>query len=491
MSRYVLGIDQSTQGTKALIFDEKGNILAREDLSHRQIVNEKGWVEHDLNEIYANVINVVKNVVETAGISKDDIVSVGISNQRETSGAWRTDGTPVYNAIVWQCDRAKEICKKLSEDGWDNKVCEKTGIRLSPYFPAGKIAWILENVPGARELADRGELRYGTIDTYLVYRLTGGKEFRTDYSNASRTQLFNIHTLRWDDEICAIFRVPKKNLATVTDSDALFGETDFDGYLGHKIPIHSVMGDSHAALFAQGCFDTGMVKATYGTGSSVMMNVGTEPVMSSHGVVSSLAWSMSGEVNYVLEGNINYTGAVISWLKNDVELIASAGETEELARCANAEDRTYLVPAFTGLGAPYWNSEARGVLVGISRTTGRKEMVRASLDCIAYQITDIIRAMSEDSGMDIKELRVDGGPTKNAYLMQFQADIARIPVVVPPAEELSGMGAAYAAGIGCGVYRKDELFGKEPKARYSPVMDGERADEKYSGWKHAVEKCFE
>lgn len=490
MSKYIIGIDQSTQGTKALVFDENGRMLTRADLPHKQIVNEIGWVEHDLNEIYANVLQVVKNAIEKAGICKDDVAAIGISNQRETSGAWNPDGSPICNAIVWQCARAKEICDSLIEKGYGDMVKERTGIQLSPYFPAGKIAWILQNVAGAKEKAEKGELRFGTIDTYLIYRLTGGKEYRTDYSNASRTQLFNLETLSWDPEICGIFGIPANGLAQVTDSNGLFGYTDFEGYFSHPVPIHGALGDSHGALFGQGCFEKGMVKATYGTGSSVMMNIGTKPVASKHGVVTSLAWGMDGQVNYVLEGNINYTGAVITWLKDDVKLITSAGETQALAEDANPEDHTYLVPAFTGLGAPYWDSDAQGVLYGISRTTGRNEIVRAALDCIAYQITDIVRAMGEDAGVEIAELRVDGGPTKNSYLMQFQSDIARIPVAVPPAEELSGMGAAYAAGIGCGLYNKETLFGDIQKTTYAPVMPRMISQAKYEGWKTAVSKAL-
>lgn len=325
------------------------------------------------------------------------------------------------------------------------------------------------------------------MDSFLVYRLTGGRFFLTDYSNASRTQLFNIRTLAWEEEICRAFQIPAENLPRVSDSNGYYGETDFEGFLDKPVPIHGVLGDSHGALFGQGCLEEGMVKATYGTGSSVMMNVGKTPVFGSHGLVSSLAWGMDGQVNYVLEGNINYTGAVISWLQKDLQLVASAAETEQLAREAAPEDRTYFVPAFTGLGAPYWDSSATGILCGITRTTGKAEMVRAGLDCIAYQITDILKAMEEDAGIPIRELRVDGGPTKNTYLMQFQSDMAGIPVQVPEAEELSGIGAAYAAGIGLGIYKKEELFAKMRRTSFEPQMEKSLVDKKYSGWKIAVE----
>lgn len=489
MGKYIIGIDQSTQGTKSLLFDENGELLARADLPHRQIVNEKGWVEHDPEEFYRNVIQTVRNVVEKAGISKEEIVGAGISNQRETALSWDREGKPVYNAIVWQCARGEAICQRLKVH--EAMIKERTGLQLSPYFSAAKLAWILENVEEARELAAKGMLRCGTVDSFLVYRLTGGKVYRTDYSNASRTQLFNISTLSWDEEICALFGISPKLLPEVADSDGYYGETDFEGFLERPIPIHGVLGDSHGALFGQGCLEKGMVKATYGTGSSVMMNVGEQPVFSQHGVVSSLAWGMNGKVHYVLEGNINYTGAVITWLEKDLKLIASAGETEELAKRAAPEDHTYLVPAFTGLGAPYWDSGAEGILYGITRTTGKAEVVRAALDCIAYQITDIIRVMEADSGIPIRALRADGGPTRNEYLMQFQSDIGRIPIQVPKAEELSGIGAAYAAGLGLGLYSKEELFAKMERKAYKPRMDKKEADRKYQGWKAAVETVLE
>lgn len=489
MGKYIIGIDQSTQGTKSLLFDENGELLARADLPHRQIVNEKGWVEHDPEEFYRNVIQTVRNVVEKAGISKEEIVGAGISNQRETALSWDREGRPVYNAIVWQCARGEAICQRLKAH--EAMIKERTGLQLSPYFSAAKLAWIQENVEEARELAAKGLLRCGTVDSFLVYRLTGGKVYRTDYSNASRTQLFNISTLSWDEEICALFGISPKLLPEVTDSDGYYGETDFEGFLERPIPIHGVLGDSHGALFGQGCLEKGMVKATYGTGSSVMMNVGEQPVFSQHGVVSSLAWGMNGKVHYVLEGNINYTGAVITWLEKDLKLIASAGETEELAKKAAPEDHTYLVPAFTGLGAPYWDSGAEGILCGITRTTGKAEVVRAALDCIAYQITDIIRVMETDSGIPIRALRADGGPTRNEYLMQFQSDIGRIPIQVPKAEELSGIGAAYAAGLGLGLYSKEELFAKMERKAYEPRMDKKEADRKYQGWKAAVETVLE
>ncbi|MBP3218564.1 MAG: glycerol kinase GlpK [Lachnospiraceae bacterium] len=487
MAQYILGIDQSTQGTKALLFNEAGTLCARADLPHRQIVNELGWVEHDPEEIYRNVIQVVQNVVEKAGIDKGEIAGVGISNQRETSIVFDEKGIPAYNAIVWQDSRASQLCDELEKKGAADLVLQRTGIRLSPYFPAAKLSWILKESSRAQELRQQGGLHLGTVDTYLVYRLTGGADYRTDYSNASRTQLFDIEKLAWDEEICALFDIPALCLPEVTDSDGLFGETDFEGYLDRPIPIHGVMGDSHGALYGQGCIRKGMLKATYGTGSSVMMNAGTKPLRSAHGLVTSLAFRVDGQTVYCLEGNINYTGAVITWLKDDVELIGSAKETEALARAASPMDHSYLVPAFSGLGAPYWNSEAQGILCGMTRTTGKAEIVRAALDCIAYQITDILKAMNEDTNGAVAELRTDGGPTGNAYLMQFQSDISGMPVWVAATQELSGMGVAYAAGKSLGLYDMDRIFAEYQGSCYRPQMAPEEAAERYAGWKAAVE----
>lgn len=488
MSKYILSIDQSTQGTKALLFDDRGALLCRADRPHRQIIDEKGWVEHDPEEIMRNTVQVAKDVVEKAGIDKADIVALGLSNQRETSVAWdRATGKPVYNAIVWQCARGAAICEALEQQGYGELVRRTTGLQLSPYFPAAKLAWIMQNVDGVAERARKGEICVGTVDSWLVYNLTGGKRHQTDYSNASRTQLFNITALEWDAELLELFGIDPACMAEVTDSDGDFGETDFGGWLDAPIPIRGVLGDSHGALFGQGCLKPGMTKTTYGTGSSVMMNIGEKPVFSDSGVVTSLAWKIGGKVNYVLEGNINYTGAVITWLKDDLKLIDGPGETESLAREANPGDHCYLVPAFSGLGAPYWDSRAEAAIVGMTRSTGRNEIVRAALDCIAYQIAAIVRAMGESAGMPIGELRVDGGPTRNGYLMQFQSDLLGIPVRIPDSEELSGIGAAYAAGLACGLYSAD-VFVVLKRTSYAPAMDEATRDSKYQGWQDAVRR---
>ena len=488
--KYIISIDQSTQGTKALLFDESGSLIKRTDKAHKQIINEKGWVSHDSAEIYKNTVEVVKRLVEESGIDKDKVVGIGISNQRETSLAWdRVTGEPLGHAIVWQCARAVDICERVEKMGKAENIRKRTGINLSPYFPASKIAWILENVEGAKEKAEKKEICHGTVDSWLVYKLTGGRSYKTDYSNASRTQLFNIFELRWDEDICKLFGIDPANLAEVVDSDSNFGETDFEGLFRKPIPIHGVLGDSHGSVFGQGCLKSGMIKSTYGTGSSIMMNIGEKPVLSTHGVVTSLAWSMGGKVNYVLEGNLNYTGATITWLKDDLKLIDSPAETEKLAEEAVSDDSLYLIPAFSGLGAPYWDSHASAAIVGMTRTTGKAEVVRAGVECIAYQITDIVKAMSEDAGVTVSELRVDGGPTRNAYLMQFQSDIAEANVQVPDSEELSGIGPAYAAGLALGVW-DERISEKLKRVKYEPKMDRELRDSKYQGWLSAVHRVL-
>lgn len=480
--RYILGIDQSTRGTKAVLADENGRITGRADREHRQIINEKGWISHDLNEIYENVILAVKDVVAKTGISKEEICALGISNQRETTAIWSRTGKPLNHAVVWQCARAKEITEKLEPYG--DKIKKTTGLRLSPYFPAAKMAWLLENTKSCGS----GEVLLGTMDSWLIYRLTGGSAFKTDYSNASRTQLMNIHTRIWDAEICEIFGIPMDCLPEINDSDSLFGLTDLEGYLDKKIPIHSAIGDSHAALFAQGCREPGMIKATYGTGSSIMMNTGSTCAESSHGLVTSLAWSIQGKADYVLEGNINYTGAAITWLRDGLGLIETPEETEALAQAANPDDRTVLVPAFSGLSAPYWKDKARAALWGMSRTTGKKEIVRAALDSIVLQIQAVLEAMEKDSGMKIRELRVDGGPTRNKYLMQRQSDLSDVTVAAARTEELSALGAVYLAGTGAGIYDIRPLFAREERICYYPEMEEQKRREKLSDWRLAVDK---
>ncbi|MCQ2501294.1 MAG: glycerol kinase GlpK [Lachnospiraceae bacterium] len=490
MGKYIIGVDQSTQGTKAVLFDENGILLAREDLPHRQIINEEGWVSHDLDEIYRNTVAVIRTLINDNRIEKREVAALGISNQRESTGVWYKDGTPCAHSIVWQCSRAKDIAAELLDKGWNDYVKESTGMPLSPFFPAVKAAWFLRNCEGLSEKAENGEICFGTMDTFLLYRLTGGTVFKTDYSNASRTQLFDIRNFIWDEKICGALNIPVKCLPEVCDSDALFGMTDLEGFLENPIPVHAMLGDSHAALFGQGCLEPGMVKSTFGTGSSIMMNTGGEKLTSQVGLVTSLAWKIGGKAEYVLEGNINYTGATISWLKDDVQLIESASETETLAREANPEDTTIMVPAFTGLGAPYWNNEAQAIICGMTRLTGKKELIKAAVESIAYQISDIIFAMESDYGRKISDLRVDGGPTRNGYLMQFLSDILDRKVLVPELEEFSAIGAAYAAGISVGIYDQKTLFEKHKRMIYKPNMSDDKQQKKLGLWKEAVKLCY-
>lgn len=478
---YILGIDQSTQGTKALIFDGSGELLGRADKKHRQIVNKKGWISHDLTEIYENTLLAIRNVVNKTGIPKERIEVIGISNQRETTALWDRYGNPLADAVVWQCSRASAIASRYKPHA--DKIYEITGLPLSPFFSAPKMRWLLENI------APKGDFCLGTIDNWLLYKMTHGEAFKTDVSNASRTELFNLEKLSWDQGMCDLFEIPTGALAEICDNDALFGETDLEGYLPKKIPIHAMLGDSHAALFGEECLEKGMTKATYGTGSSIMMNTGLTPVRSKHGLASSMAWSRGGKANYVLEGNINYTGAAISWLIDNVKLIDSVGELADLVAKANSEDTTVLIPAFSGLGAPYWKSEAKAVLYGMSRTTGKAEIVKAAVESMGFQVADVLKAMEEDIGETIKVLRVDGGATKNKYLMQFESDITGLKINVATREELSAIGAAYMAGLGSGLY-DDDVFKKMSYSTYSPNMSEAKQKTCWCKWHEALIACY-
>ena len=480
MKKYILGIDQSTQGTKAALFDQSGQMKYKAECPHEQKINEKGWVSHDPEEIYRNVLRVVKEVMEEAEIDGKAIAAMGISNQRETTILWDENGKPLQDAVVWQCSRAQEITDAMSE--YEERIREKTGLPLSPYFPAAKMIWLLHN---SGMLSTHG-LHLGTMDSFLLYRLTGGKVFATDYSNASRTQLFNIHTLTWDEELCTWFGIPEEMLPEVCNSNACFGYTDMEGIFSEPIPIHAVMGDSHAALFGHGCLERGMVKVTYGTGSSIMMNTGSQIKQSSHGLAASLAWGIDGKITYVLEGNINYTGAVVTWLKDEVGLITSPSETQKLAEQADREDKTVLVPAFSGLSAPYWKSDAKALLYGMSRITGRAEIVRAALESIAYQIADVLSAMEEDGGSPVREISTDGGASANRYLMQFQSDLTGIVVHASARKEISVTGAAYLAGLSTGFYQIDTLFREKRNTDFYPEMDLQQREEKRKLWNQAL-----
>jgi glycerol kinase len=479
--KFILAIDQSTSGTKALLLDSRAAIIARADKSHEQKISPEGFVSHDPIEIYHAILDVVHEVVRKASektqFDTSKIIGVGISNQRETALVWDKDsGLPIDDAVVWQCSRGSSICEKIVSHA--DEIKSATGLKLSPYFSAAKIAWLLNQ----HKNDAKKNLAAGTMDSWLIFKLTGN--VKTDYSNASRTQLFNIRDLCWDKNVCALFNIDVNILPEVCDSNADFGSTDFEGFLPKPIPIRGVLGDSHGALFGQGCLEIGMSKATYGTGSSVMVNIGEKPIWSEN-VVTSLAWGINGKVNYVLEGNINYTGAVIKWLVDDVGLIASSKEAGILAAKANPQDRTYLVPAFSGLGAPYWENDAKANLSGMTRTTGKAEIVRAAEESIAYQIADVVRTIADESNIKIKELRVDGGPTRDKYLMQFQSDILNIPLSVPSYEELSALGAGTMAGIALNFY-DISILGETERTKFEASMNETERQERIDGWKKAV-----
>ena len=484
--RTLIGLDQSTQGTKAVLTDETGRILHKCSLPHRQIVTPQGWVSHDGEEILQNVKAVLRQVVVEAGVSPGEVAALGISNQRETTIAWdRETGAPADHAVVWQCARGEEITREITDEGFLAQVRERTGIPLSPYFPAAKAAWLLRHSERARALARKGALCLGTMDSFLVHRLTEGAVFATDWSNASRTQLLDLHDLAWSRPICERLGIPVESLPGVRDSNGDFGATTLEGFFPRPVPIRGVLGDSHAALFGQGCIRPGQVKATYGTGSSIMMNIGKTFKASRSGLVTSLAWGMDGKVTYVLEGNINYAAAVVTWLQ-EIGLIRDPEETEALARAANPEDETVLVPAFTGVGAPYWSDRARAAFLNMSRTTGRAELVRAGLESIAFQVADILACMGEDAGLALEELRVDGAPTANGVLMQLQSDLTGAAVRVPGDRELSALGAALMAGLAVGAADEERWRGQEARQVYTPQMAPEKRRQKLENWRACV-----
>ncbi|WP_041738727.1 FGGY family carbohydrate kinase [Coriobacterium glomerans] len=488
MARYIIGIDQSTQGTKALLLDERGTLIRRVDRPHRQIVSDSGWISHDPREIARNVIRSSRDVVLAEGIPLGEVAGIGISNQRETTVAWdaRT-GEPLCDAVVWQCARASEICARIkAKEGASEMVRARSGLPLSPYYPASKMAWILENVSSASEAARSGSLRMGTVDSWIIWVLTHGTAFLCDHSNASRTQLFDIAALGWSQELCSLFGIDESCLPAVTDSDACFGYTDLEGFLPTPIPIHAALGDSHAALFGQGCLKRGMAKATYGTGASVMLNVGARPIASAHGLSTSIGWRMGATETYVIEGNINYAGAVNTWLRDDLGLIDAPSEVEALCRSASRASRVYLVPAFSGLGAPHWCDRAQAAILGMERSTHRAELVCAANESIAYQIADVVDAMREDAGIVLSELRVDGGPTANGYLMQFQSDVLATPLRVAKNDEMSGMGAAWCAGVSLDIYGRDVAVDSAPRARFEPKMRPDERQSRIAGWRRAL-----
>lgn len=484
--KYVLAIDQSTSGTKAIIFDVEGRLIFRENKSHRRIVNEQGWVEHNPCEIIENVYIVCTECIGKSGINADEICSIGITNQRETVVCWNAEtGEPVYNAIVWQCGRAADISNRLSD--WADIIKRKTGLRPSPYFSAPKITWILENAPLAAQLQAQGKLCCGTVDSWLLFNITRDHAFKTDYSNASRTELLNLDTMSWDEELAELFGIKINSLPELCSSDAVFGYTDLGGALPSAVPITAVMGDSHAAMFANGCHEPGMAKATFGTGTSVMMNTGGKRAECvADGVVETVAWVAQNRPIYALEGNINYSGAVVDWLVKNMDLLENSHQAGIIAQTAEDTGGVYLVPAFSGLGAPYWNTDARAIICGMTAATNKSHLIRAAEESIAYQIKDIIEQLNECGPASISMLCVDGGATRDNFLMSFVADILGVVLNISLVEEMSAEGVAYMASISAGHSSPERLFQQTRHKRLLPTMPEKKRVELYGGWKKAV-----
>lgn len=488
--KYILALDQGTTSSRAIIFDKNASIVGISQKEFTQIYPKSGYVEHDANEIWSTMLEVTKDVINKLGISIEEISTIGITNQRETTVIWdKNTGIPIYNAIVWQCRRTSAICEELVKKGLTDYIKENTGLVVDAYFSATKIKWILDNVEGARKKAENGELLFGTMDTWLVWNLTKGKLHITDYSNASRTMIFNIRKLQWDEKLLDELSIPRIMLPEVRQSSEIYGMTD-TSVLGAEIPISGIAGDQQAALFGQVCFQEGMVKNTYGTGCFMLMNTGENPVMSKNGLLTTIAWSIDNKVEYALEGSIFMGGAIIQWLRDELKIINDSADSEYFAKKVKDTSGVYLVPAFAGLGAPYWDMYARGTIVGLTRGTNINHIIRASLEAIAYQTKDVIDAMISDSQIDLTVLKVDGGATKNNFLMQFQADILGVDVDRPETTETTAFGAACLAGLAAGFWKsKGEISQKWSLDRkFKPQISKEERKRLYAGWKKAIEK---
>jgi glycerol kinase len=487
-STYILAMDQGTTSSRAIIFDKKGQIVSIAQKEFTQIFPQSGWVEHDPNEIWSTQIGVAAEAITKAGLTIQQIAAIGITNQRETTVIWdRNTGQPIYNAIVWQDRRTADFCDKLKKDGKGDLIQQKTGLILDAYFSATKAKWILDNVEGAREKATRGELCFGTIDTWLIWKLTNGQIHATDVTNASRTMLCNIHTLQWDGELQDIFDIPGNMLPKIRSSSEVYGHTQ-NVLTATNIPIAGIAGDQQAALFGQMCIHPGMVKNTYGTGCFMLMNTGSKAVISQNKLLTTVAWKIGDDTQYALEGSVFIAGAVVQWLRDEMQIIRSSSEIENLATEVDDTDGVYIVPAFAGLGAPYWNQYARGTITGISRGTTKAHIARAALESIAYQTVDVLKAMEADAGISIKELRVDGGATVNDFLMQFQSDVLNCKVVRPEITETTALGAAYLAGLAVGYWESiDDIKNQwSMEKTFSPDITDDIRDSLYKGWLKAV-----
>ena len=488
MAKFVMALDQGTTSSRCILFDRAGHICSAAQKEFTQIYPKPGWVEHDPLEIWSSQLSVAVEAMGKIGADATDIAAIGITNQRETTICFsRKTGRPIYNAICWQCRRTADEIDRLKEEGFDRLIRERTGLIPDAYFSGTKIKWILDHVQGARQMAEEGELLFGTVDTWLIWNLTKGKVFVTDYTNASRTMLFDIHKKEWDEDILKRLGIPKSMLPEVKPSSCIYGHTE-ESVIGGTIPIAGAAGDQQAALFGQCCFEAGEAKNTYGTGCFLLMNTGETPVKSENGLLTTIAASTEGEIRYALEGSVFVAGAAVQWLRDELRMIKNAPQSEEYAAAVEDTDGVYVVPAFTGLGAPYWNPYARGMIVGLTRGTAKEHFIRATLESLAYQTQDVLAAMEKDSGIHLKNLRVDGGASANDFLMQFPADITNKEVLRPECIETTALGAAYLAGIAVGFWKdKEDIRRNWSLARtFSPYMPGQRREEKLKGWKRAV-----
>lgn len=487
-----MALDAGTTSNRCILFNEKGEMCSVAQKEFTQYFPKPGWVEHDADEIWATQYEVAKQAMENIGATAADIAAIGITNQRETTIVWdKATGEPVYHAIVWQCRRTSEYCDSLKDKGLVDKIREKTGLEIDAYFSGSKIRWILENVPGVRARAEAGELLFGTVETWLIWKLTKGKAHVTDYSNASRTMLFNINTLQWDDEILAELNIPKCMLPEVKPSSCVYGEAD-PSLFGGPIPIGGAAGDQQAALFGQTCYKAGEAKNTYGTGAFLLMNIGDKPIFSKNGLVTTIAWGLDGKVEYALEGSVFVAGASIQWLRDQLKVVDSAPDSEYMATRVKDTNGCYVVPAFTGLGAPYWDQYARGVIVGLTRGCNKNHIIRATVESLAYQVNDLLQAMKADSGIELAALNVDGGACANNFLMQTQADISNVPVNRPSCVETTAMGAAYLAGLAVGYWnsKEDVIANWAIDKVFEPQMDDDTRKELLAGWKKAVQCSY-
>lgn len=493
--KYIIALDQGTTSSRAIVFDSDQKIVGVSQKEFTQIYPKEGWVEHDPMEIWSSQSGVLAEVIAREGISQHDIIGIGITNQRETTIVWdKNTGKPVYNAIVWQCRRTAKICDELKKiDGLEEYVKENTGLLIDAYFSGTKIKWILDNVEGAREKAEKGDLLFGTVDTWLIWKLTNGRVHATDYTNASRTMIYNIKELKWDEKLLNILGIPKSMLPEVKDSSGTFGYANLGGKGGHRIPIAGVAGDQQAALFGQACFKEGDSKNTYGTGCFLLMNTGEKMVRSKNGLVTTIAIGLNGKVEYALEGSIFIGGASVQWLRDELKLVGESRDTEYFARKVKDNGGVYVVPAFVGLGAPYWDMYARGAIVGLTRGANKNHIIRATLESIAYQTRDVLEAMQEDSGLKLNHLKVDGGAAANDFLMEFQADILGTSVRRPETLETTGLGVAYLTGLAVGFWESKEEISSQWKLEkeFLPTMCEEEKEKKYRGWKKAVKRAME